>query len=34
MMTRFKKLDESGDGVLDRSEVKTLLAEMGYTHLG
>ncbi|CAE7600429.1 CML12, partial [Symbiodinium pilosum] len=28
---QFKKLDESGDGVLDRSEVKTLLAEMGYT---
>ena len=30
---RFKKFDQSGDGVLDRAEVKTLLAEMGYTWL-
>eukprot|EP00439_Symbiodinium_sp_Y106_P042555 s1873_g5.t1 len=28
---QFKKFDQSGDGVLDRAEVKTLLAEMGYT---
>ncbi|CAE7463143.1 CML12 [Symbiodinium natans] len=28
---QFKKFDQSGDGVLDRTEVKTLLAEMGYT---
>ena len=30
---RFKKYDQSGDGVLDRSEIKTLLAEMGYMQL-